>query len=310
MTFLRHALVCAALSASLSAAVPSQPASYASATCEKAGSSENTWSARNLKTIETIYDLTVYPKNVPVITGGDASVPPNLFSSNATGRFSPVGEFVGFSEAWESFFAFAPAPRNGSGLAIYKADVVNFVSACPEVASSVVYLRTGIVSESGELDRSAPTSTLSQIVFWRFDDQGAVEKYQAWSPNVQAWTQASTGIDYSNMTIQQMAPQGLCPQIQSICTGSAQQFSSVEDCSTQLSSKPFGSFDEAWGDNLACRTVYLTLAASRPEKHCPSVGSTGGGKCVAIDYSIDYYDDAHLFNAPEGSVFTCPEPFA
>lgn len=53
--------------------------------------------------------------------------------------------------------------QNGSGSAIYKADVVNFVSACPEVAASLVYLRTGTVNEKGELDNSAPTSTLSQV---------------------------------------------------------------------------------------------------------------------------------------------------
>jgi hypothetical protein len=83
------------------------------------------------------------------------------------------------------------------------------------------------------------------MVFWRFDANGAVEKYQAWSPNLQAWTKASTGIDYSNMTIQQMAPLGLCPQIQNLCTGPNQQFDSVEDCSTELATKPFGTFDEA-----------------------------------------------------------------
>lgn len=51
-----------------------------------------------MKTIQTIYDLTVYPKNVPIITGGGENVPPNLFSKNATGRFSPVGEFEGFED--------------------------------------------------------------------------------------------------------------------------------------------------------------------------------------------------------------------
>lgn len=47
------------------------------------------------------------------------------------------------------------------------------------------------------------------------------------------------------MTIQQMAPLGLCPQIQNLCTGPNQQFDSVEDCSTELATKPFGTFDEA-----------------------------------------------------------------
>lgn len=46
----------------------------------------------------------------------------------------------------------------------------------------------------------------------------------------------------------------------------------------------------------------------RPDVHCPHVGPTGGGKCVDIDYSTDYFDDERLFKAPLGSVFTCSGP--
>lgn len=147
-----------------------------------------------------------------------------------------------------------------------------------------------------------------QVAFWRFDDAGAVLDYQAWVPNLQAWTLASSGIDYSNMTIQEGAAQKLCPVIQQRCTGKDQQYSSVEDCGKQLAEKPFGNFDEAWGDNIACRTIHLILTMVRPDIHCPHVGPTGGGKCVNIDYSVDYFDDANLYKSPLGSVFTCSGP--
>lgn len=102
MARLQHLFLSAILSISVAASDPAQAASYASPpTYIASGSSScssTDWSARNLKTIQTIYDLTVYPKNVPIITGGDDKVPANLFSTNATGRFSPVGEFEGFAD--------------------------------------------------------------------------------------------------------------------------------------------------------------------------------------------------------------------
>lgn len=155
---------------------------------------------------------------------------------------------------------------------------------------------------------TANESVLHQVAFWRFDEHGAVDKYQAWVPNLQAWTRASSGIDYSSMQVQEGAAKGLCPVIQQRCQGKDQQYASVEDCAQQLGAKPFGNFDEAWGDNIACRTIHIILTMVRPDVHCPHVGPTGGGKCVDIDYSTDYFDDEKLFKAPLGSVFTCSGP--
>lgn len=42
-------------------------------------------------------------------------------------------------------------------------------------------------------------------------------------------------------------------------------FGSTEDCIETLSDKPFGSYDEVWGDNVVCRTIHILLAAIRPE---------------------------------------------
>ena len=156
-------------------------------------------------------------------------------------------------------------------------------------------------------------TTAFQVAFWRFDDSGKVLKYHAWIPNLQAWTAAATGQDLGNFAIQTLAKTILCPTIQKQCSGSNQQYSNVLDCVAQLELKPFGSFDEAWGDNIACRTIHLILTKVRPEVHCPHVGPKGGSppdnyKCVDIDYSKEYFDDDTLFGAPEGDVFTCGGP--
>jgi hypothetical protein len=93
------------------------------------------------------------------------------------------------------------------------------------------------------------------------------------------------------------------------------------DCITELSLKPFGTFDEAWGDNVVRRLIHIVLAQIRPDVsrtlflfglpintmqvHCMHVGPTGGGKCVNIDYNAEYIDgDAALFGG--NNAFVCP----
>ncbi|GME45107.1 hypothetical protein GTA08_BOTSDO01675 [Neofusicoccum parvum] len=204
---------------------------------------------RNLDTIRKIYDLTVYPRNAPIVSQGASAVPAGLFNENAVGRISPIGNFTGFDDSIEYFFGLAPTPdSNPAGAAIYKAEVVEFTSGCADVASSLVYLRTGTVD-----------NTTGQVAFWKFDEQGAVLNYHAWIPNLQTWTEVGNNIDFDNVVIQKAVTAAICPQIQDRCKGKDQQYSNVVSCIAQLELKPFGSFDEAWGDNVVCRQIHLLL---------------------------------------------------
>lgn len=36
-------------------------------------------------------------------------------------------------------------------------------------------------------------------------------------------------------------------------------------CIAELTLKPFGTFDEVWGDNIVCRLIHVTLAQVRPD---------------------------------------------
>jgi hypothetical protein len=108
--------------------------------------------------------LTVYPNNQPIIKQGASAVPPGLFNENATGRVGPVGNFSGFADSIEYFFALAPSPKEEQGVGFYQADVVDFTSGCPDVAASLVYLRSGIVNpKTAKLNKKKPTSTLAQV---------------------------------------------------------------------------------------------------------------------------------------------------
>ena len=111
-----------------------------------------TWSLnyeqRNLQTITAIYNRTVYPENLAFLQNGSASVPAGLFNPNATGRVSPIGNFSGFQESTEYFFALAPVPQAPRYVAFSKAQIVEFTSGCPDVAASVVYFTNSVVNET------------------------------------------------------------------------------------------------------------------------------------------------------------------
>jgi hypothetical protein len=118
--------------------------------------------ARNLATVRSIYNLTIWPNQLPIFAGGAAGVPRGLFNANASGRVDPVGNFTGFEDSIEYFFALAPTPDAGVRSVITKAEIVEFSSSCPEVAASVVYLSTGKLDPTNP-HKMEKLATLKQV---------------------------------------------------------------------------------------------------------------------------------------------------
>lgn len=102
------------------------------------------------------------------------------------------------------------------------------------------------------------------MAFWRFDDEGAVLHYDAWLPDLALYTDKLYGVD-PNPSSKALVIDGLCTQAQSVCTGANQQYNSTAGCVASMTAKPYGSWDEVWGDNVVCRTLHLLLAKIRPE---------------------------------------------
>lgn len=145
---------------------------------------DDSWKERNFNTISTIYNLTVFPNQVPIIMNGLAGVPDGLFNHDVVGRVDPVGDFKDFEHSIEYFFALSPLPQgNGVSAAITSYKIVEFSTECRDVASSVVYLYCSVV-KPGHPDHGKPLAPLKQVAFWKFDDTGAVLKYDAWIPNL------------------------------------------------------------------------------------------------------------------------------
>ncbi|MCJ1384070.1 hypothetical protein MMC17_007186 [Xylographa soralifera] len=260
---------------------------------------------RNLRTIQRIYNLTVYPNNVPIILHGASAVPAGLFNQQATGRIDPVGTFTGFNQSVEYFFGLAPVPGPPTNVSISKAEVVEFNSGCPHVASSVVYLVCSVYSP-GQPDDGKFVATLKQVANWNFDDNGLVLKYDAWIPNLSNWTIIGLGEDVTAPAVQSTYIEYICNEAQLRCVGPNTQYSSVAQCISVLSAKPFGTFDEAWGDDVVCRSIHVILTLIDPDAHCPHVGPSGGGKCSPIDYNDAYFNDTALFGGPLQEFFVCP----
>ncbi|OCL04344.1 hypothetical protein AOQ84DRAFT_226094 [Glonium stellatum] len=115
--------------------------------------------SRNLATIKAIYNLTVFPNNVPFIAQGFSAIPAELFNANATGRVTLLGNFSGFKESAEFFFGLAPVPQAPFYAAFASANAVE-----PDFGKHLTYLK--------------------EIAFWKFGQDGAVLAYDAWIPNL------------------------------------------------------------------------------------------------------------------------------
>jgi len=121
------------------------------------------FSKRNFNTVKSIYELTIFPNQLPILQEGGAAVPPGLFNENATGRVDPVGNFTGFEDSVEYFFALAPVPQtNAASTAITSIKITEFSSACANVAASVVYLYTSVVDATSP-DNGKALAPLKQV---------------------------------------------------------------------------------------------------------------------------------------------------
>lgn len=119
------------------------------------------------------------------------------------------------------------------------------------------------------------TDLALQIAFWTFDEQGAVLKYDAWIPNLNDWVTNATGAALTNAQYQTESIEELCAVTQERCTGSNIQWASIDECVSVLSQKTYGDYDEAWGDNIVCRSIHIVLTQVRPDVcstllYCPT----------------------------------------
>ncbi|KAF3918327.1 hypothetical protein ABW21_db0206354 [Orbilia brochopaga] len=243
---------------------------------------DDSFKKRNYDTIHRIYNLTIFPNQVPIITLGGAAVPPGLFANDTSGRISPVGNFTDFEDSIEYFFALPPIPQsNKNNAAFSRFELAQFSSECPEVAASTVYLYASIVNPGGPDDGKLVT-ILRQTGFWRFNAKGEVENYDLDLIEIDHFISELTSTDYSLPESQAELIQTTCLTQALRCAGPYQVYDSVDQCIDILTNqKQFGTYTNIWSDSVVCRSIHLVLTITRPEAHCPHVGPTGGMKVSA-----------------------------
>ncbi|KAK6527662.1 hypothetical protein TWF694_004642 [Orbilia ellipsospora] len=296
---------------------------------------------RNLNTITSIYQYTIYPNQLPIVAQAtQESIPQlaNLFSPTVAGRIQDIGNFTDFRTSIEYFFGLAPTPRAPKNGAISAIDITQFSSGCPSVAASTVVFTISVWDDTTKSYGEVLTY-LKQSGFWHFNDQGQVDYYDLNIPALGDFTGILQGVDFSSQLVQLLATKEVCAGAQAACTGANTQYypnngvsvnsilkslgisllnlsliqqldlGSLDlgglNCFAQLTKKPFGDFNKLWSDSVVCRVVHLMLAVIDPVDHCPHVGPTGGMKCVNYGYEDRLFlSDAALF----GDVhrFVCP----
>ncbi|KAF3917661.1 hypothetical protein AA313_de0208111 [Arthrobotrys entomopaga] len=271
--------------------------------------------ARNLNTITSIYQFTVYPNQLPIIDQATQETIPqlsSLFSPTVAGRIQDVGNFTDFRTSIEYFFGLAPQPRAPLYAGFSSIDITQFSSDCPSVAASTVVFTISAWDPTQKTWGNVITY-LKQSGFWHFNSQGQVDYYDLNIPALHDFTNILQGADLSNQLVQLLAVKEVCAGVQSACTGANTQYAPNQgltiakvlsslglnpllnigivsqlnlgtldagglNCFSQLSLKPFGDFDKIWSDSVVCRIVHLMLASIDPADHCPHVGPTGGMK--------------------------------
>ncbi|KAJ6256805.1 hypothetical protein Dda_8673 [Drechslerella dactyloides] len=260
---------------------------------------------RNYDTIHRIYNLTIFPNQVPIITYGGAAVPDGLFANDTSGRISPVGNFTDFEDSIEYFFALPPIPQsNKNNAAFSRFELAQFSSECPEVAASTVYLYTSVVNPGGPDDGKLIT-ILRQTGFWKFNAKGEVENYDLDLIEIDHFISELTSTDYDTPEAQAELIATTCMTQALRCVGPYQEYESIEQCIDVLTNqKKFGSFTNIWSDSVVCRSIHLVLTITRPAAHCPHVGPSGGMKCVDYPYLVREFDDERLWGRTD--LFRCP----
>lgn len=69
--------------------------------------------------------------------------------------------------------------------------------------------------------------------------------------------------------------QSVCGLQSLTCVGANAVYASIPDCIAALSAKPFGQMDEAWGDNVCCRSIHVLLTRIRPEVRLRAACASG-----------------------------------
>ncbi|KXS18593.1 hypothetical protein M427DRAFT_53547 [Gonapodya prolifera JEL478] len=233
-------------------------------------------------TVFNIYNLTIFPNNLEIISSG--KVPPRTFSNNSGGRIWPIGTFENTEDTVEYQFGIFGS-QNSSNVAAQLIPVIHeftihaFVQTGNIAATSIDYKMLNTFTKQ--------YYPLRVQGFWRIEpDAWSVSAYDVHVQNTVPFFNI-VGLGLPNGLTQPALAAVICISQETACKGANQVYggSGQPQCFIELTTvKPFGDHDQVEADSIQCRSIHVNLAFFRPEVHCAHVGPTGGGKCVDLTY--------------------------
>jgi len=229
-------------------------------------------SDRQLRAIEAVYNMTIYPHNNYIIQTG---ILPDVLADNVKARvYDFAVKLEGPLSVAEYFYGLTPNDYSTAPptIIISGVDFQHFMSKGNFAWTSINYVIS--LKSTGQF-----LSNSTQVAHWRFNDDDKIVEIDAFQPyydiGFREGVPDSAYPFYRAALIDQA-----CNRHQNNCLGANKQYANYTECSNFLYSLPFGSPGMNWWNSGVCRWWHSILTLLRPEVHCPHVGPSGGGVCV------------------------------
>jgi len=221
----------------------------------------------NLNVTRTLYDGLLFPSAANIIAAG--VYPAGIFNANASGRITPVGEFDDQIGSFEYFYGLA------SVVDMIQANFIKLFARDNEVSIRVdLLVNQSSVSVQG-------FQNVTQTGFITFDSDSRILSYDL---AILRLGQATVipPVAYPSVIV------GICQVHSAFCLGANQQYANYNSCISEITTFPFGTWDNLASNTTACRQLHSALVPRRPDIHCPHIGPTGGNACIDLPYAEWY----------------------
>jgi len=239
----------------------------------------------HLEAIKKFYSNAIYPNQIAVIK--DFDIPSRYISHDVKGRMRNIANFETYDDLVE--FQYGTSPYDLSANVFYFSNYTlrqysedgNIVSATVDFQAQPTKLGTSL---------GIKPSIDTETAFFLFDDHGKILQYDAIEENQYSWSKHTSVSSDDNVNKAGMV-QLICGAHAQYCTGNYAQYKSVDECTNFMNTLPLGNPDYANQNNVLCRTIWSLVTAIRPKVHCPTLGSTGGKRCLDSNTYESYYNN-------------------
>jgi len=246
-------------------------------------------SSSHYDTINGWYAATVDRTNIPKFLK-DPTLSLKFLNPNVVYNLFHFATLEGYVDTNE--FNLAGSPTNLSTSAWYFTGDYTFrqYMESGDIAASTVDFDVKITDFGKQIGIAVNDTKYTEAVMWGFDSSGKILKYDGIMGTDGFLSQIGT--NYSDVNFVNGLVNAICQEASALCTPENSGYTSVSDCVSFLHTLPIGDQGSANRNNLFCRADWLQILPNRPSVHCPTIGRTGGKRCLdSNNYDNDYTND-------------------